>query len=124
MIEDFLWVEKYRPKTVEETILPADLKTTFDDAMNSADSFADGMTENSGNMIDDFLQTGRESDELGQDFNSTGNQVSEFGEAVRKSTPPPSGKKDEAGGDKGSLGAIEKLLQKNFDELKTYAHAT
>jgi DNA polymerase III delta prime subunit len=29
MIEDFLWVEKYRPKTVEETILPADLKTTF-----------------------------------------------------------------------------------------------
>jgi DNA polymerase III delta prime subunit len=29
MIEDFLWVEKYRPKTVEETILPADLKTAF-----------------------------------------------------------------------------------------------
>jgi hypothetical protein len=29
MREDFLWVEKYRPKTVAETILPADLKTTF-----------------------------------------------------------------------------------------------
>ena len=29
MLEQFLWVEKYRPKTVEETILPADLKTTF-----------------------------------------------------------------------------------------------
>lgn len=29
MREDFLWVEKYRPKTVEETILPADLKATF-----------------------------------------------------------------------------------------------
>ena len=29
MLEEFLWVEKYRPKTVEETILPADLKATF-----------------------------------------------------------------------------------------------
>lgn len=29
MLQDFLWVEKYRPKTVEETILPADLKSTF-----------------------------------------------------------------------------------------------
>jgi DNA polymerase III delta prime subunit len=28
-MEEFLWVEKYRPKTVEDTILPADLKTTF-----------------------------------------------------------------------------------------------
>ena len=27
--DDFLWVEKYRPKTVSETILPGDLKTTF-----------------------------------------------------------------------------------------------
>ena len=29
MLQDFLWVEKYRPKTVEDTILPADLKSTF-----------------------------------------------------------------------------------------------
>lgn len=29
MSEDFLWVEKYRPKTIKETILPADLKKTF-----------------------------------------------------------------------------------------------
>jgi replication-associated recombination protein RarA len=29
MREDFLWTELYRPKTVEETILPADLKATF-----------------------------------------------------------------------------------------------
>src|ERR1044071_3110691 len=29
MNEEFLWVEKYRPKTIEETILPADLKATF-----------------------------------------------------------------------------------------------
>lgn len=29
MLEDFLWVEKYRPKRVEDTILPTELKTTF-----------------------------------------------------------------------------------------------
>ena len=28
-MENFLWVEKYRPKTVADTILPADLKATF-----------------------------------------------------------------------------------------------
>jgi len=29
MRDDFLWVEKYRPKTVSDTILPSDLKATF-----------------------------------------------------------------------------------------------
>lgn len=29
MLEDFLWVERYRPKTVQDTILPAELKATF-----------------------------------------------------------------------------------------------
>jgi DNA polymerase III delta prime subunit len=29
MQDDFLWVEKYRPKTVQDTILPVELKATF-----------------------------------------------------------------------------------------------
>jgi DNA polymerase III delta prime subunit len=29
MREDFLWTERYRPRTVKDTILPADLKKTF-----------------------------------------------------------------------------------------------
>jgi len=29
MIEDYLWVEKYRPKTIQDCILPENLKTTF-----------------------------------------------------------------------------------------------
>lgn len=29
MLDEFLWVEKYRPKTIEDTILPAELKATF-----------------------------------------------------------------------------------------------
>lgn len=31
MNEEFLWTEKYRPKTIEETILPDNLKNTFKD---------------------------------------------------------------------------------------------
>ena len=29
MLEQFLWVERYRPKTIEETILPTELKKVF-----------------------------------------------------------------------------------------------
>lgn len=29
MLEQFLWVEKFRPKTISDTILPVDLKQTF-----------------------------------------------------------------------------------------------
>ena len=29
MREQFLWVEKYRPKIVEECVLPTDIKQTF-----------------------------------------------------------------------------------------------
>ena len=29
MLSEFLWVEKYRPKKIEETILPDELKTIF-----------------------------------------------------------------------------------------------
>lgn len=34
MNEEFLFVEKYRPKTIEECILPADLKATFQQFVN------------------------------------------------------------------------------------------
>ena len=34
MLEQFLYVEKYRPKTIDDTILPADLKATFKQFIN------------------------------------------------------------------------------------------
>ena len=34
MLEEFLWVEKYRPKTIADTILPAELKATFQQFVN------------------------------------------------------------------------------------------
>ena len=34
MLEDFLWVERYRPKTVSDTILTDELKKTFQQFVN------------------------------------------------------------------------------------------
>jgi DNA polymerase III delta prime subunit len=34
MLEEYLWVEKYRPKTISETILPDNLKQTFQEFVN------------------------------------------------------------------------------------------
>ena len=34
MLEEFLWTERYRPKTISETILPEVLKTTFQEFVN------------------------------------------------------------------------------------------
>lgn len=36
MNNDFLWTEKYRPKTVSDTILPDDLKNTFQEFVNQS----------------------------------------------------------------------------------------
>jgi len=72
-------------------------KKTFDNAISSAGKFSETMFDVSKNMVDDFLKPGA----------------------------APGGA--EAGGakeDTGSLASIEKLLKKNFDELKAYAHAT
>ena len=35
MREDFLWVEKYRPKTIADTILPDELKATFQEFVDA-----------------------------------------------------------------------------------------
>ena len=37
MSNDFLWVEKYRPQTIEETILPVQLKTTLQAIVNTGE---------------------------------------------------------------------------------------
>ena len=36
-MSDFLWVEKYRPKTIEETILPPSLKKTFQEIVSKGE---------------------------------------------------------------------------------------
>ena len=106
------------------------MKTGFDQAMKSAENFAGGMIENGGNMVDQFLKAGKESNNLGENFKDAGDAVDKFSKELQKAptagdTGTAAGKgKGGGGGETGSLSSIEKLLQKNFDELKAYAHAT
>ena len=37
MRDEFLWVEKYRPKTIEDCILPDNIKKTFQDFLNKGE---------------------------------------------------------------------------------------
>ena len=37
MRDEFLWVEKYRPKTIEDCILPESIKKTFLDFLNKGE---------------------------------------------------------------------------------------
>jgi DNA polymerase III delta prime subunit len=37
-VKEYLWVEKYRPKTIEDCILPVDIKQTFRDILKSGES--------------------------------------------------------------------------------------
>ena len=36
-MSDFIWVEKYRPKTIDECILPESIKKTFSDFLNKGE---------------------------------------------------------------------------------------
>jgi len=106
----------------------SDMGTGFDQAMKSAENFAGGMVENGGNMVDQFLKAGQQSGNLGDKIGDATDSVNKFSEELKK--VPTAGEagtaagKGRGGGETGSLSSIEKLLQKNFDELKAYAHAT
>ena len=98
-------------------------------AIESADKFSEGITKNGGNMVDDFLKGGDSADNLGDSLDDTAESAKDLSEELKKSGPrgKKSGGDDGGGADgqgKGTLSSIETLLQKNFDELKAYAHAT
>mgnify|MGYP003645503734 FL=1 len=37
-MENYLWVEKYRPSTIEECVLPQSIKNSFSDIVKSGES--------------------------------------------------------------------------------------
>jgi hypothetical protein len=106
----------------------SEMGTGFDEAINNANNFSDSMTENAGNMVDDFLKGGDSASKLGDSLDNAAESAKNMSEELKKSGPA-GGKSGGGGGGadgqgKGSLSSIETLLQKNFDELKAYAHAT
>jgi len=98
----------------------SDLNTGFDDAMKSADNFSSGMTENSGNMIEDFLDTGKSSSDLADEFDKASEAVDDFSKKTSASGERGAGAGKGKGEGKG-LGDIYDLLEKNLEEMRTYA---
>jgi len=103
----------------------SDLSPSFQSAMDSATNLADSIMENSGNMVEDFMNTGSSASDLGGDFSDLGKSANDLSDQLKKSSGGGGGGGKPSGdGAGGSLASIEKLLQRNFDELKAYAHAT
>jgi hypothetical protein len=106
----------------------SDLVPSFDSVMKGANNLADAIMENTGNMVGDFLNTGSKASDLGENFSDLGKSASDLADVIEKvkpgAGPADQGGKKGGGDGAGSLASIEKLLQKNFDELKAYAHAT
>lgn len=104
----------------------SELAPEFDKATDSTRNFADEAMKNTGDMVGDFLKTGKESDKLDEEFEKTGEEAKKLAEEFKKAKPPPPQPpgKDKETKDGNILKSIEKLLEKNFDELKAYAHAT
>ena len=100
----------------------SELVPEFDRAQEGVDNFSEGLTENSGNMIDDFLKTGDQSSDLGVEFDKAGEAVEDFSNKMQKASP--SGQQSSRGGkdkDQKGLGDIYKLLNDNLKEMRTYA---
>jgi len=100
----------------------SELVPEFDKAQKGVDNFSEGLTENSGNMIEDFLKTGDQSSDLGGEFDKAGEAVEDFADKMQKASP--SGQQSSGGGKgKGETGldAIYKLLSENLKEMRTYS---
>ena len=106
----------------------SELTPEFDKATDSTRNFADEAMKSTGNMVGDFLKTGKESDKLGEEFEKTGEEAKKMAEEFKKAKPPPPQPpgKDKGKGDKDNetLEKIRKLLDDNLKEMRAYAHAT
>jgi len=101
----------------------SELVPEFDKATESANNFADEAMESTGNMVGDFLKTGKESDKLGEEFEKTGEEAKKLSEEFKKAKPPPPQPpgKGKGGGKGKTLDDIHKLLDDNLKEMRTYA---
>lgn len=100
----------------------SELVPEFDKAQKGVDNFSEGLTENSGNMIDDFLKTGDSSSELADDFDDASKSVEDFNERIKTSGEGAAsgGAASKKSGERG-LGDIYTLLDENLKEMRTYA---
>ena len=65
MKDNFLWTEKYRPKKIDDTVLPADLKSTF---QNFIDNGIPNLLLSGGPGVGKTTAAKAMLDEVGSDF--------------------------------------------------------
>ena len=105
----------------------AEIEPSFDQAVKSVTNLADSMTKNTGDLVKNFLKTADSTLDLGKDMTSAGSESDLLGKSfaeLGKVADNLTDKLDKDKKDNETLNKIHTLLEKNFDELKAYAHAT
>jgi len=104
-----------------------EIEPSFDKAIKSVTNLADSMTENTGDLVKNFLKTADSTLDLGKDMTSTGSEsgllgksFTDLGKVADNLTDKlDKDKKDDKGNE--TLNKIHKLLEDNLKEMRTYA---
>jgi hypothetical protein len=100
----------------------SDLDSSFDNATRKANNFSSSMTENTGNMVEDYLDSGESASDLGDTFDKTSESVEKFDRVAQESGEKRDrGQRSSKGEQPKGLGDIYDLLEKNLEEMRTYA---
>jgi len=102
--------------TSMEEIFPA-----FDKTVKSAENFSDSITENTGDLVKDFLKTGDETADVGKDFNELGTATDDLATKLKEASKEAEIKEKKADNTEKVLTDIHKLLESNLEEMRTYA---
>jgi hypothetical protein len=99
-----------------EEIFPA-----FDKTVKSAENFSDSITENTGDLVKDFLKTGDGATDIGKDFNQLGVASEDLSDKLNKASKAAEVKERRVDNTEKVLGDIHTLLESNLQEMRTYA---
>jgi hypothetical protein len=102
--------------TSMEEIFPA-----FDKTVKSAENFSDSITENTGDLVKDFLKTGDETADVGKGFNELGTATDDLSLKLKEASKEAEIKEKKADNTEKVLTDIHKLLESNLEEMRTYA---
>jgi len=120
-------VQETTKTTTQFKTTMTEIEPSFDKAIKSVTNLADSMTENTGDLVKNFLNTADRSLELGKDMTSTGSESGRLGKSFTDLSKVADNltdkldkdKKDDKGNE--TLNKIHKLLEDNLKEMRTYA---
>ena len=99
----------------------AEIFPAFDKTIKSAENFSDSITENTGDLVKDFLKTGDGATDIGKDFNELGTATDDLANKLKQASKEAEIKETKADNTEKVLIDIHKLLESNLEEMRTYA---